>query len=409
MSRKQKIIRILTLTAWILVGGAVLVLLGAAIKGNGERRCTGVSIQIRGVNNHFFVDRNDVLNEVNDYMDGGPTGHPLNQFNLRAMESELEKNIWVRKIQMYFDNNAVLQIQVLEREPVARVFTTGGDSYYIDSSLQILPLSEKFSARLPVFTDFPSDRRVLSKADSALLRDVCNISLAIQQDPFRMGFIEQVSITPQRRFELIPKMGDAVIRFGTGQEIEEKFNKLKLFYKNIVTRAGWNYYSIVNLQFNGQVVAKRRDAADFTADSSNVADIMRQMAAIAEKQANDSMPVIQTDNETNTTNPALIMQSMERPEEQDGSFTSEEPKPQGIPVLTVRPQTVVPVTNPPTQMNVPPAKSVPGPMKKTESGSAAAKTNPAARAGAPPPKSPPSKQAPARTASRPVRQAANDY
>lgn len=409
MNRKQKIIRILSLTAWVLVGSGVLVLLGAAIKGNGERRCTGVSIQIRGVNNHFFVDRNDVLKEVNDYMDGGPQGHPLNQFNLRAMESELEKNIWVRKIQMYFDNNAVLQIQVLEREPVARVFTTGGDSYYIDSSLQILPLSEKFSARLPVFTDFPSDGRVLIKADSLLLRDICNMSIAIQQDPFRMGFIEQVAITAQRRFELVPKMGDAVIRFGNGQEIEEKFNKLKLFYKNIVTKAGWNYYSMVNLQFKGQVVAKRRDAADFTADSTNVADIMRQMAAIAEKQANDSMPAIQTDSESNSTNPALIMQSIERPEEQDGSYTNEEPKPQGIPVLTVAPKAVVPVTNPPAKLNVPPAKSVPGPMKQPVNGSPPARTNPAARAGAPPPKAPPPKPAPGPAKPKPVRQPANDY
>ena len=54
-----------------------------------------------------------------------------------------------------------------EREPVARVFTVAGSTFYIDDELTQLPLSEKFSARLPVFTNFPSDNKVLAKADSS--------------------------------------------------------------------------------------------------------------------------------------------------------------------------------------------------------------------------------------------------
>ncbi|MBK6829167.1 MAG: hypothetical protein IPG86_20990 [Chitinophagaceae bacterium] len=61
---------------------------------------------------------------------------------------------------------------VEEREPVARIFTSGGNTFYIDSSNTMLPLSEKFSARLPVFTGFPSEAKVLSKADSNLLNDI---------------------------------------------------------------------------------------------------------------------------------------------------------------------------------------------------------------------------------------------
>jgi cell division protein FtsQ len=56
-------------------------------------------------------------------------------------------------MQLFFDNNEVLQVVIDEREPIARIFTVAGNSYYIDSSLERLPLSDKMSARLPVFTN----------------------------------------------------------------------------------------------------------------------------------------------------------------------------------------------------------------------------------------------------------------
>ncbi|MEI9934022.1 MAG: hypothetical protein WDM71_04060 [Ferruginibacter sp.] len=59
--------------------------------------------------------------------------------------------------------------------------------FTIDSSLRRLPLSEKFSARIPVFTGFPSDRIILSQQDSSLLRDVKSVSLAIQKRFFLYG------------------------------------------------------------------------------------------------------------------------------------------------------------------------------------------------------------------------------
>jgi|GEM_PF-6395206 len=44
----------------------------------------------------------------------------------------------------------------------------------------ILPLSEKFSARLPVFTGYPKSDAIQSTADSSLLRSVLLISEYLQ-------------------------------------------------------------------------------------------------------------------------------------------------------------------------------------------------------------------------------------
>jgi len=59
------------------------------------------------------------------------------------MESLLEKNVWIKDAQLFFDNNGILRVSVTEREPIARVFTREGNSFYIDSSGVQLPLSDK--------------------------------------------------------------------------------------------------------------------------------------------------------------------------------------------------------------------------------------------------------------------------
>ncbi len=358
MVKRRAILKWTFTTLWIIVGAGVLTLLVAAIQKEEGEKCAGVNIIIKGVSNNFFVDKNDILNELNQYIDGSPEGQPMSFFNLKSLEKDLQKNIWVKKSQLFFDNNRVLQIIVTEREPAARVFTTTGTTFYIDSSITMLPLSEKFSARLPVFTGFPSDKAVLSKKDSALLRDVYNISSAIQQDSFVMALVEQVDITSQRTFEMVPKIGDAVITFGDGTDIEKKLSKLKLFYGQVIPQSGWDYYGNIDIQYAGQVVAKRKGAEDKTIDSLRTLQIMQMIAQTAENLANDSLQLILQDNERNTTSTNLVEQSLQRDDEPE--INNEAPvvkiidQSMGGGVLTSNPA----LTDPVPMKNTLPAKKV---------------------------------------------------
>ena len=333
-------------TLWIALGGATVFLLAAGIKSKEANRCKAIEINIHGVSNNFFVDKKDILNAISAMEKTDPVGKTIGSFNLKKMELELEKDVWIKSAELFFDNNETLQVTVQEREPIARVFTTSGITFYIDDELAILPLSEKFSARLPVFTNFPSDKKVLTKADSILLRDVKTISLAIQKDSFSMAIIDQVDITTQRLFEMIPKIGNQLIVFGDATDVDAKLSKLKIFYKEIMVKAGWNNYSVINVQYKNQVVAKRKGAEDFTADSLRTLQIMKFIAERAQQQANDSLQTIQPDNNRNTVDSTMIQQSIQRDDSDDGlpaaNEIAEQPAMQNMqPVLNnIKPATV---------------------------------------------------------------------
>ncbi|MEP7142633.1 MAG: hypothetical protein ABI707_07175 [Ferruginibacter sp.] len=320
----------LLFTLWTAIGAGTVVLLVAAIQQKDAKKCTEVNINIKGVSNIFFVDKNDVLNTIISISGGKPVGKQVGSFNLKAMETALQKNVWIKNAQLFFDNNENLQVNVLEREPAARVFTTMGSTFYIDSSIAMLPLSEKFSARLPVFTNFPSDKKVLLKADSNLLRDILTISTAIREDSFYMAMIDQVDITAQRTFEMIPKFGNTIIVFGDAKNAAEKLGKLQLFYKEVMLKAGWNKYSEINVQYNKQVVAKRKGAGEVKADSLRTLQLMKVIAENAERLAGDSLQMIVPDNEHNTTNNNIIQESIERDDNNPPGNTIEEPAPQSV-------------------------------------------------------------------------------
>jgi len=301
-------------TLWIALGGATVFLLASGIKGKGEHQCKGVEITIHGVSNNFFVDKKDILISITVSESANPVGKATGSFNLKKLETELEKNVWIRSAELFFDNNEVLNVVAQEREPIARVFSVTGTTFYIDNDLTMLPLSDKFSARLPVFTGFPSDKKILSKADSSLLGDVRTISLALQKDSFSMAMVDQVDITAQRMFEMIPKIGNQLIVFGDATDVDVKLQKLKLFYKEVMAKAGWNNYSVINVQYKNQVVAKRKGAEDIAADSLRTLQIMQLLAARTQEQANDSLQIIQPDNNRNTVDSTMIQQSIQRDE-----------------------------------------------------------------------------------------------
>lgn len=322
--KRYSIKSILLATLWIALGGATVFLLASGIRSKGEHTCKSVEISIHGVSNNFFVDKKDILNAIASGEGANPIGKTTGSFNLRKLEAELEKNVWIKSAELFFDNNEILRVMVQEREPIARVFTTTGNTFYIDNELAMLPLSDKFSARLPVFTNFPSDKKILSKADSGLLADIKMISKAVQKDSFSMAMIEQVDITPQRMFEMIPKIGNQLIVFGDAADVDGKLRKLKLFYKEIMVKAGWNNYSIINVAYKNQVVAKRKGAEDITADSLRTLQIMQILAARTQQQANDSLQqIIQPDNNRNTVDSTMILQSIQRDDAEGAASSSE--------------------------------------------------------------------------------------
>jgi len=293
MAIKVNIRKIFSVTLWSIIGAGVLVLLGAAIGYRNNKTCKGYRIEITGASGFVFIDKKQIVDLLLS-TGAGPASRrrlidrPSTSFDLRRMESVLEKNVWIRDAQLFFDNNGILRVNVSEREPVVRIFTRDGNSCYIDSSGAQLPLVEKLPVRLPVFTGYPASAIRLHGEDSLLTVQIRQLAAFIRKDSFWMAQIAQVDIRPDRTFELAPTIGNHVIVFGDGSDYEQKFHRLFVFYKEILSRTGFDKYARIDIAYAGQVVGTKKGSAGTRTDSLQGMKNIQQMIRAAQQLQPDT-------------------------------------------------------------------------------------------------------------------------
>jgi cell division protein FtsQ len=56
---------------------------------------------------------------------------------------------------------------------------------------------------------------------------------------------------------MTPLIGDQVIILGTARKLDDKLNRLRIFYKEAIPHEGWRKYSTINLKYSGQIVCKK--------------------------------------------------------------------------------------------------------------------------------------------------------
>lgn len=297
MNRKISIRKVLFVIMWLVIGGGMLTLLIAAMGRQNREGCKGYEINIKGDAQELFLSKQEITKLLTTAAGGPIKGQQMGSLNLRKMEKLLEDNNWVRNAELYFDSRNVLHVNVTERVPVARIFNTAGRSFYIDTAGQQLPLSDKITARVPVFTGFPARSRY-SSADSALLKEMVGIASFVDSDPFWNAQVSQVDLVSCGdkcwTYEMTPVAGNHIVRLGDGKNIERKFHRLYLFYQQVLSKTGLDRYPIVDVGFAGQVVGVK-GAAPSKVDSiqlrRNVEELLKQSRQMNEMM--EVMPAVQ--------------------------------------------------------------------------------------------------------------------
>lgn len=182
----------------------------------------------------------------------------LGDLEVERMERVLESDPFVKNADVYIDQNNQLHINIEQREPLLRVLDNNGNNYYLDAAGKKMPPSKNFAARVIVATGnvSPYTPEFREKRKSSL-KDLYNITQTLLADDFLKSFIQQIHVNNAGEFILVPLIGDQKIILGSAKKLEDKLNRLKIFYKEGMPYEGWRKYETINLKYSGQVVCKR--------------------------------------------------------------------------------------------------------------------------------------------------------
>lgn len=265
----KKFLKILEIVMWVLLAGGLITLLGFTTAGHNSNVCKKYIIHIDYGRADVLVTQEDVYNVVKG-TGNLLKGEALGNIDFERIERELKKHTYVANAQVYMSLEGVVEIDVVQRQPILRIFNQKGESFYLDGTGSLMPLNPSFSARVLVATgSIPEafSRKVcylkdsVSRKDSIECRSVMNnlykVAAYIVKDKFLKAQIEQIYVEPNGEFELIPRVGDHIIILGGADNLEEKFERLLVFYRQGLSRTGWHRYNIINIKFKDQVVCSK--------------------------------------------------------------------------------------------------------------------------------------------------------
>lgn len=252
--------RIGILTIWILMVCGIVVSLAFVNKEEKAVTCKSVDVRITPKNELLFINREMVLHMIHPLgLENEIVGKKITALNVPAIEQKLNHNDFIKTAQVYTDMNGAMEINVVQRRPILRIIKNDGSSFYIDENGTKMPVSQAFTAHVPVVTgNLFEGYKARDTMQTTVGVDLHKIATYVDKEAFWKAQIEQIFVTAESEFVLVPKVGNHTILFGTAENMEEKFEKLMVFYKEGLSRVGWEKYSSINVKYKDQVVCTKK-------------------------------------------------------------------------------------------------------------------------------------------------------
>jgi cell division protein FtsQ len=232
----------------IIWGGLILylvvVLVFVGVKRNSVV-CNSLKITMDDSSSSRLIDQMEVI-DLLEAVDGKMIGEKMSSINLALLEDSLNANPLIKSAEIYKTIDGVLEVSVVQRIPVVRVFS-GNGGFYIDTDANLLPLPNKYRPRVIIANGYIKEK-------NEILSNIYDLAIFIYNNDFWRAQIAQIYVNKKQEFELIPRVGSHTIYFGKAEDIENKFTKLMAMYEYGFQTVDWNSYTEINLEFNNQVV-----------------------------------------------------------------------------------------------------------------------------------------------------------
>ncbi|MBT2161957.1 cell division protein FtsQ/DivIB [Zobellia barbeyronii] len=209
-----------------------------------NRNVKGIAIEFVE-NQHLFITEGAV-NKLLIQKFGSLENMPKEKLALNTIEKAIEANKMVKSAQVFLTVSGELASKIIQRTPIGRV--EGDSKYYLDEDGKQMPLSNSYSARVPMITGNTTDEG---------LADVYKILNYINTDEFLKKNIIGLHIVNEEKYELRFRTEEFVVNLGDVERLKEKFSNFKAFYAKANKDKTLQNYDVVNLEFDNQVVCTK--------------------------------------------------------------------------------------------------------------------------------------------------------
>ena len=229
----------------VLMFALVIFLYAFTSNRNLNRKLTKSEVIFVGDNNNFL--KQETVNKLLIENKSDVKTIAKVEVDLNKLEKSINQQEMVQKCEVFLSIDGVIKAQVVQKTPIARCFN-GSDSFYIDYEGHTMPLSNNFTARVPIVLG------QINRKNRAKLAAVFKI---IYNDEFLKENIIGIQILSNEDLIMTNRNFNYQIEFGKSSNVEKKFKNYKAFFQKAILDSTLAKYKNINLKFTQQVVCTK--------------------------------------------------------------------------------------------------------------------------------------------------------
>ncbi|OZI05555.1 hypothetical protein BWI93_24220 [Siphonobacter sp. BAB-5385] len=256
---------IFRLRNWVKVVLGVLVvglLVAFAENWYASQPCEKVTITLNeGSKETPLLSSQDIKNLLSEFGRKPLEGKSFETIDLSFLESRVKSSPLVKDCQIARNLRGWLEVHVQTHRPIARLIQTdlpdNGLDRYLNEEGRFMPLSERYTARVMLLSGpyFERKNHLRARQDTSLF----HLIEAIQTDSLWRAQLEWMEVDAAGNIILWPQVGDTAIEYGPAIARDVKFQKINLFFREILPLRGWKSFSKVSVRYKNQLVCTKTD------------------------------------------------------------------------------------------------------------------------------------------------------
>lgn len=230
----------------VLIIVLMIFLYSFSMKRNNERLLKSVNISFADDKDNYFITH-EMVNNLLIQNSGKPLSIKKEKVDLNTLETVLDDHEMIEKAEVFSSIDGSLNARIKQKTPIVR-YLSGNAKYYLDSKGDRIPLSENFSARVPV---------VIGQINDDEMSNYVYLFNEIAKDDFLKKSITGLTILPSGSVVMTNRDYEFKIIFGNPINVDKKLKNYKAFYKHAIKDTLIKNYKSVNLLFTEQVVCRK--------------------------------------------------------------------------------------------------------------------------------------------------------
>lgn len=215
----------------------------------------GLEIDLKAVSGVYFVEEKEIDGIVKSAFPELKAGLSLSEVPLSAIETRLSGHPFIKSVETFIGQKGILKVTINQHEPIARIARPTAADGYITTEGLIIPTSPSYTSRVLILEGAYAEQ-LMDQGSVDAMPELMPLIEFVTKDEFWSAQVSELEINKRDDIRLHQQVGKQVIEFGDALDIDSKFKRIEVLYKEILPRKGWNAYERISVKFKNQIVCE---------------------------------------------------------------------------------------------------------------------------------------------------------